>query len=233
MRHTSTGSLSVVLPAYNEESNISNTLRDVIETLDSGHLLYEIIVVDDGSNDGTGAAAARFASDSVRVIEHSSNKGYGTALRSGFSAATGDYIFFMDSDGQFRMSEFFKLAAVLQRGQAVLGYRENRRDSLLRRLNGRAWTALVNSIFHLGVEDIDCAFKLLPARPVQSLSLRTSGAMINTELLVKLRANGVKWIQVPVRHYPRLAGEQSGNALGVVFQAFRELIGFWWSCREC
>jgi len=223
--------LSVVLPAYNESENICFTLRDVDDQLSKIGLAYEAIVIDDGSADGTAEAAHNCGIEHVRVVSHSQNQGYGAALRTGFNSATGDYIFFMDSDGQFCMGEFDKLLDVLEQGQSVFGYRRERQDPVLRRLNGKAWTALVNALFGLGVRDIDCAFKLLPGRDVRAISLETSGAMINTELAAKLKARGVRWKQVAVEHFPRKSGTQTGNDLGVIMRAFGELLVFWWKWR--
>jgi len=224
---SSMGKLSVVLPAYNEASNILSTLSDVDSELSNLGVTYEVIVVDDGSTDGTAELALKSNLQELRVVSHPENRGYGAALKSGFRAANGDYLFFMDSDGQFRMEEFPKVLEALEDGQAVFGYRRKRQDPALRRVNGWAWTALVNLLFDLRVRDIDCAFKLLPSGPVKNLNLETSGAMVNTELAAKLKARGVRWKQVPVEHFPRLTGKQTGNNLRVVLHAFRELWSFW------
>src|SRR5574340_720178 len=93
-------SLSVVMPAHNEEEAIATTVQDVIETLSTWKLDFEIIVVDDGSQDGTGVILNTMSATQpcLRVIHHSINQGYGAALVSGFNATSKDLTFFMDSD---------------------------------------------------------------------------------------------------------------------------------------
>ena len=220
--------LSVVLPAWNEEANIAATTEAVITTLSRMAPNFEIIIVDDGSVDQTGALAdALAAADArVRVIHHDGNQGYGAAVITGFDAAAKELLFFMDSDGQFDINDIQRLIVPYEAGEAdvILGYREHRRDPPLRILNAWAWKRLVSFLFGLHVRDIDCAFKLMPTRLVQIADVHARGAMVNTELLAKFVRMGIDMQQVPVGHYPRRAGKATGANLGVIIRAFRELL---------
>ena len=220
--------LSVVLPAYNEEANIGQTVQEALSFLPGFAPVgesFEVVVVDDGSRDGTGRIVQELASREprVRLVQHKVNQGYGQALRSGFDAARGELIFFMDSDGQFVFAEIAKLFAQIDRYDGVLGYRMHRQDSLMRRLNAFGWNSLTKLLFGLGVRDIDCAFKLYRREAVKEAKLASGGALINAEMLARAKRKGCRFTQVGVTHRPRRAGEQTGANLRVILRAFREL----------
>jgi glycosyltransferase involved in cell wall biosynthesis len=222
-----TRGLSVILPAYNEEAVIAQTISACIETLSAVAPDYEIIVVDDGSRDRTGEIAKSFAhaNPHIRVVRNYPNRGYGGALIAGFGAATKELTFFMDSDGQFDIRDIVRLLQAREQGhRAVLGYRLQRRDLLIRKLNAWGWNMLVRMLFGLRVRDVDCAFKLYDTALVTLCDIHSEGAMVNTEMLVKLSRVGVPFIQVPVRHYPRKHGSATGANLRVIAHAFRELL---------
>ena len=219
--------LSIVLPAWNEERNIATTVEQVITALQLFSPDFEILIIDDGSRDHTGAIADKLAAQDARVraIHHEVNRGYGGAVISGFDAASKELVFFMDSDGQFDINDIHYLLLPFERGEAdvVLGYRHKRRDPPMRIINAWAWKRLVSFLFGLHVRDIDCAFKLMPTRLVQIANVHARGAMVNTELLAKFVRMGIVMAEVPVGHYPRRAGKATGAKLGVIFHAFREL----------
>ncbi len=218
--------LSVVLPAHNEEAVIRDTVGQCVETLSILAPEYEIIVVDDGSTDRTGEIAESLAAANphIKVVHNRPQRGYGGALIAGFLAASKSLIFFMDADGQFDIRDIALLLPLREQGyRAVLGYRKHRRDSLLRKINAWGWNVLVKLLFGLRVRDVDCAFKLYDANLVRVADVTAEGAMVNTEMLVKLTRLGVPFVQVPVRHYPRRHGAATGANLRVIAHAFVEL----------
>lgn len=218
--------LSVVLPAYNEETVIADTVRRCVETLSALAPAYEIVIVDDGSRDRTGqiADALAAANPRLRVVHNQPNRGYGGALIAGFEAVTQSLTFFMDADGQFDIADIAQLLLYREQGyRAVLGYRERRRDALLRLLNAKGWNVLVSLLLGLHIRDIDCAFKLYDTALVRVFDVTSRGAMINTEMLTKLTKLGVPYVQTPVRHYPRVHGKATGANVRVIANAFREL----------
>lgn len=220
--------LSVVLPAHNEAAQIMKTVTSCVDRLASLSADYEIIVVDDGSTDATGAIVEAMGEENrrIRVVHNVPQRGYGGALQAGFDAASRDWVFFMDSDGQFDFNDIDALLAWTDQGyQAVVGYRVHRQDPFIRILNARAWGALVSMVFHIHVRDVDCAFKLFDRAMLQSIDIQSEGAMVNTEILVKLEALGVPLAQVPVHHFSRQQGTASGANFKVIARAFREL--FW------
>src|SRR5437660_1126489 len=138
--------ISAVLPAYNEVAVIASTVRRTHAAMqECGIRDFEIVVVDDGSNDGTGEAvrALSAALAGVRVVDHERNRGYGAALRTGFESATREAVFLMDSDGQFDPADLALLLPHYAADTVVAGDRVHRNDTLVRRANNRAFFALV------------------------------------------------------------------------------------------
>ncbi len=217
-------SVSVVMPAYNEESIIEKVARDCATYLAGVCPDYEVVIVNDGSKDRTGEILDRLHAENPRIVPvHQANKGYGGALQAAFRNATKEYVFFMDSDDQFDIRELDRLIPHLGSVDVVLGYREHRQDHAGRKFNAFGWKMLVNLLFGLGVRDIDCAFKIFKRDKLELALPESEGAMINTEMLVKLKRRKTKWVEVPVSHFPRVAGQATGANLQVIIKAFKEL----------
>jgi 4-amino-4-deoxy-L-arabinose transferase-like glycosyltransferase len=217
--------LSVVLPCFDEADNVAEAIRAAIEAGAASSEHCEVIVVDDGSTDGTRriAAACAAADPRVRVVVHERNRGYGEALRSGLRAASMPWILLTDADLQFDLGQLAELVPLTAEADLIVGRRVQRRDPAIRRLNARLWNGLVRGLFRLPVRDVDCAFKLVRAEYVRDVELRARGALISTELVVRAIAAGARVREQSVRHLPRVAGEQSGANARVVARAFREL----------
>jgi glycosyltransferase involved in cell wall biosynthesis len=217
--------LTIVLPAYNEEANIEAAVQRSTEVASRHCTDHEVIVVDDGSSDATAAIVEKLAAEDprIRLIKHGVNQGYGGALKSGFLAARMDLVFFTDSDNQFDLDELATFIDLIQSVDVVAGYRIKRRDPFFRRLNARAWNYLVRALFYVPVRDIDCAFKLFRREVFTGLELNSVGAMVNTELMVKLGRSGYRVVEVGVNHFPRTAGKPQGASIKVIIRAFTEL----------
>lgn len=228
--------LSVILPAHDEEAAIAGTIQAVVSTLSGWGLDFEVIVVNDGSKDCTQAIVEEIAASDqrVRLLNHPANQGYGAALVSGFEAVGGDktLVFFMDSDGQFDIRDLERFFALIEAYDAVLGYRIHRQDTWVRKLNAWGWKMLVRLVFGLRVRDVDCAFKLYPARFFREHQLETRGAMINTEILYKFTRAGYTYTERGVHHLPRQGGRATGAKPSVIARAFREMFTFAWKWRR-
>jgi len=224
-------SISVVLPAYNEEANIREAVHRALQAVAVHTSGYEVIVVDDGSRDRTSEVVKAIMGEhpQVRLIRHDTNKGYGGALRSGFDAATKELIFFTASDNQYDPSEIARLLPLIDSADLVIGFRARRQDSPLRRFYAWAWNTLVNLLFGYLGRDIDCAFKLFRRDVLEKVALTSSGALIDTQLLAGAKRRGCRIREVAVSHFPRQAGHQTGADPRVVLRAFRDLIRYWWA----
>ena len=221
-------SLSVVMPAHNEEVAICGTVQSVLDAVSQWTEDFEIIVVNDGSKDATRLLLEAMALEEPRIhiINHEVNQGYGAALVSGFEAANKDLVFFMDSDGQFDIHDLERFFPLISHYDAVLGYRIERQDTWVRKLNAWGWKMLVRFIFKLHVRDIDCAFKLYKGDFFRTHRLETRGAMINTEILYKFTHAGYTYTQVGVHHLPRRGGRATGAKLSVIARAFLEMFTY-------
>ena len=221
--------LSIVMPAYDEAANVGRALERLTSVAERLCAEHEIVVVDDGSRDATASIVERAAERDprIRLIRHPRNRGYGEALRSGFREARLDLIFFTDADNQFDPAELARFLPWIDRVDVVAGYRVRRRDPLVRRAAAWAWNSLVRVLFYVPVRDIDCAFKLFRRTALERIDLESIGAMVNTELMVKLGRSGCAIVEIGVRHYPRTAGRARGISPGVVARAFLELFGMY------
>ncbi|MDQ7857246.1 MAG: glycosyltransferase family 2 protein [Armatimonadota bacterium] len=229
------GGISAVLPAYNEEAALPRTVAELRAVLAGLGGAFEIVVVDDGSTDGTGALADRLAAadPAVRAVHHPRNLGYGAALRSGFAAARLPWVFLMDADGQFDPAE---LPAFVESAAAgadfVVGYRPERADAGHRTLYAKVWAWLMSALLGVGVRDVDCAFKLMRRSYLERMHLQAGGAFLSAEMLAKARRLGARFVERPVRHLPRRAGTSTGGNPRVLVRAFYELARLGWKVRR-
>jgi glycosyltransferase involved in cell wall biosynthesis len=218
--------VSIVMPAHNEEANIQRSVAEATRVAERLFGDHEIVVVDDGSVDGT-AALVRALVDSdprIRLVAHPYNRGYGHALRTGFLACRLDYIFFTDADLQFDMEELERLLPFVGTVDVIVGYRRRREDPWSRRLAAWGWNRMMRALFYVPVRDIDCAFKLFERRVLEGLQIEAVGLLINTELMVKLGRSGYSVVEVGVTHRPRRAGRSSVANLRVVLEVLLELV---------
>lgn len=220
--------LSYFFPAHNEAENLAGLVEEALATLPTLADEYEIVIVDDGSKDATPALADELAAahPEVRAVHHPVNLGYGAALRSGFAAARFDHLAFTDGDRQFKVADLGRLIERLQASSAdaVVGYRIQRADPLVRTVYARLYRLANRIFFGLRVRDVDCACKLFRRAALEGVAVESGGAFFSAELLIKLRARGRRIDEVGVRHYPRIAGSPTGAKPQVVLRAIRD---FW------
>jgi glycosyltransferase involved in cell wall biosynthesis len=220
--------ISAVMPAFNEEANLEQSVGRMAAALAAQARAFEVIVVDDGSRDGTATLLERLKPlhPSLRVVRHPVNRGYGAALRSGFAAARYPWVFLEDADNQFDPADVAALLARAADADIVAGYRRQRRDPLPRRLNAWAFFTLVTVLFGRLAKDVNCAFKLMRRDLLERMDLHSEGALINTEVFVLARQLHARVVEVPIQHYARTSGRQTGANLRVIVRAFSELLAF-------
>lgn len=225
--------VSVFLPAYNEEQNIKIVALKVMDVLEKNADGWEIIIIDDGSTDDTYKSALGLVKSDkrIRLISHKKNRGYGASLQSGLYNARFDWIAFIDADGQFDFSEFPKFVEKQKETGAdlVIGYYRKRQVSWFKILTSKVWELAVFTLFGLKVKDVDCGFKLISKRVIDSIPHLESerGAFISSELLIKAKKKGFKIAEVPVTHYPRTKGAGTGRNLNVIIKSFADLFKLW------
>jgi glycosyltransferase involved in cell wall biosynthesis len=217
--------LSLVFPAFNEAENLPSLLASALSIAEDLELDFEIVIVDDGSQDRSADVleAACAADPRIVAVHHAANQGYGAALRSGLREARGTLVFFSDADLQFDLAEIRGLLDHTHDFDVVAGYRHPRRDPWLRRAIAGLWGLLVRRLFDLPVRDIDCAFKVFRREVLDAIPIESIGAFVNTEILARARAAGFAITQVPVSHRRRQSGRQTGAHPRVIARALIEL----------
>jgi len=218
-------SISVFFPCYNEQENVARACEQALSVLEELGVDFEVIIVNDGSRDSTDQIAEKIAQSNprMRVIHHPKNLGYGAALRSGFKAASKELVFYTDGDGQFDIKELPALLPLIEEYDIVSCFRLNRQDNFLRRIYGWCWTKLVCLIFGMRIRDINCAFKLYRRNVFDKLAISSTGALVDTEILIKAMIMGYSITQTGIHHYPRMEGSSTGANLPVILRAFKEL----------
>jgi len=221
--------VSCVLPARDEEAAIATVVGRAVETLDALTAEFEVVVVDDGSTDRTGALVDALAlrEPRVRVIHFPEGRGYGAALRAGFAASRMPLLLFTDSDGQFDLADVAHMLPLLADADLVLGFRRKRADAFSRRLLSHGYNLLVRRLLGIRVRDVNCAFKLFDRRVLDAVRLVSDGYAINAELVARADALGLRAREVGVRHFARIAG-RSKVGTGSVPRALRQL----WTLRR-
>ena len=218
--------ISVFFPCYNEAENLPELIAEAVEVLAELADSYEIIIVDDGSNDSTAEICRDLIQKThqLKLVSHGQNRGYGAALRSGFKAAANSLVFYTDGDHQFDLHDLKKLIPLLNDAQIVSGFRLTREDPWYRKLNARLYNSALWLLFGLKVRDVDCAFKLYRRELFDQIDIRSDGAFVDAEILIKARRRGYRIAQIGVPHYPRRHGAPSGAKLRVILRALGEML---------
>jgi glycosyltransferase involved in cell wall biosynthesis len=203
-------SISAFFPAYNDEATIGDLVEKTYGLLASSGRDFEVLVVDDGSRDGTAQVLERLSQqygERFRIVRHPVNRGYGAALRSGIAAARKDLVFYTDGDGQYDPGELATLLDHLRPGVGLVnGYKVRRSDPFHRILIGKAYNAMARCIFGISLRDIDCDFRLIRRSWLENAQLQYDSGVICVEMIYKLERMGCRVVEVPVSHYPRTAG---------------------------
>ncbi len=222
--------ISLVMPAFNEEENLAEAVREASVPLAEIDDAWEIVLVNDGSTDGTRAVADRLASElagNVRVIHHATNRGLGGAIRSGFEAARGEVIAYCDSDLPFEMSALLRAYTLLEDEGAdvVAGYRHDRGGEGARRaLYSTVYNTIVRAVFGLRVRDVNFSLKLLRREVFDLEGLHSAGSFIDAELLARAHLNGFRIVQMGVDYTARTRGISTLSRPSVIAGILRELL---------
>ena len=218
--------LSVFFPAYYDEHNISKVVEGAVKVINELEIAtYEIIIIEDGSPDRTGDVADELAAkhEHVRVIHHEVNLGYGAALRTGFLAAKMDFVFYTDGDNQFDLNELKKFVALAPYTDIVSGFRVTKQYSAYRKFTSFIYNLILRILFGIHDRDVDCAFKLYPARLFKEIEIESRDAFIDAEIAIKARILGYESTEVGVRHLPRMDGVSTGARPSVILRTIGEI----------
>jgi len=223
-------SLSIFFPAYNDSGTIASLVIEARVTAQKLTQDFEVIVVNDGSADHTAEILDELARTypEVRVIHHPKNRGYGGALRSGFSGSTKEFIFYTDGDAQYDPSELAVLWPRMVDGVDVVnGYKISRSDPMHRIIIGRVYHHTVKLLFGLKVRDVDCDFRLLRRSVFDRISLEHNSGVICLELMKKLTDAGCVIAEVPVHHYHRAFGKSQFFNFPRLWHTAQDVLKLW------
>lgn len=227
--------MSVFFPCYNEEKNIKNTVSKAISVLNEVAKKWEIILINDGSKDNTAKVLEEIKSNNpkeISIITHNPNRGYGAALKSGLYNCKYQWIAFTDSDGQFDFGEITKFIDKQKetKSDIVIGYYLSRQVSKATIITSKIWEIIVFILFGLKVTDIDCGFKLINKKVVETIPKLEAerGAFISSEFLIKSKKAGFKITELGVHHYPRVEGKATGRNIKVIIKSFTDLFRLWY-----
>jgi glycosyltransferase involved in cell wall biosynthesis len=222
--------LSVFFPAYNDSGTIASMVIRAVKAASELTPDFEVIVVDDGSADGTAEIADELAHtySQVRAVHHPINRDYGAALQTGFRSATKELIFYTDGDAQYDPTEL----AVLWRKMTpdcdlVNGFKISRADPLHRIIIGRIYHYIVSILFGLKLRDVDCDFRLMRRSIFERINLEKTSGIICVEMMKKIQDGGFTIAEVPVHHYHRAFGRSQFFNFRRLFRTGRDLLILW------
>jgi len=226
--------LSVFFPCYNEEKNLENTIEKSMPIIKEIADKWEIIIINDGSKDKTGQISSKIAQkhpNQVHIVTHTPNRGYGAAFKSGIYTAQYQWIAFTDADGQFDFNDIKNLIQTQKdtSSDLVIGYYLGRKVPFYRIWGSKVWQLAVYILFGLKVRDIDCGFKLISKKVVDTIPKLEAerGPFISSEFLIKAKRSGFKITEVGVHHFERHAGEATGAKLNVILAGLKDLFRLW------
>ena len=223
--------ISAVFPAFNDGGTIPSMVLTALIALREVTDNYEIIVTNDGSSDYTREILDELALryPELHVIHHEQNQGYGGALRSGFSAATKEWIFYTDGDAQYNPLELTKLVDALHDGiDVVNGYKIERHDPLLRKIIGRLYHHIMRLMFGFKLRDVDCDFRLIRRSLFDQIELESRSGSICLEMVKKFQDKGFVFAEVPVHHFHRSYGKSQFFNFKRVWRTFVQVSMLWW-----
>jgi glycosyltransferase involved in cell wall biosynthesis len=224
-------SITAFFPAYNDGGTIPSMVLTALMTLRRVTGDYEVIVVNDGSADYTAEVLDELASryPELRVIHHPKNRGYGGALRTGFGAATKEWLFYTDGDAQYDPRELKLLVDALEEGVDVVnGYKITRSDPISRRIIGRLYHHFVKLAFGFKLRDVDCDFRLIRRAIFDEIELESDTGTICLEMVKKFQDAGCTFVEVPVHHFHRQYGVSQFFNWRRLFRTAWQLLELWW-----
>jgi len=224
--------LSVFFPAYNDAGTIASLVITAVKVAGSLTPDFEVIVVNDGSSDDTPRILeelSRIYPDHFRAVHHPVNRGYGGVLRTGFAAATKDYIFYTDGDGQYDPAEMTLLWSKMSDDvDWVNGWKISRSDPLHRIVIGRVYHHFVKLLFRLKVRDVDCDFRMMRRRIFDVVRLEKNSGIICVEMMRKFQDAGFRVAEHPVHHYHRAHGQSQFFNFPRVIRTLTDMTKLWW-----
>lgn len=226
-------SLTLAIPAYNEEDNIGfvlqNTLSDAAKYLSD----FEIVVIDDGSTDKTGDIADSFAKKSnlIRVI-HQKNKGYGEAMLRGIREAKKEFVAYLAADGQFLVEDMKYCLPFMKKADLILGTRGSRADySVYRLILSYTYLVILRILFGISYQDVNW-LNIWNTKKVQNLTINSRGVFLLAEIVIKFQKKGYTIIEAPSFYRSRIGGKEKNSKLSIALRTLFDACVLWVKLKE-
>lgn len=219
-------SVSAVIPVYNEEEYLPKTIQEVYGVLSENFSDFEIIIINDGSNDRSPYILAKFGKEysCIKVLHNHRNQGLGFALKRGFDASTKDIIFYIDCDLPFKPYFIVNAADSLNEYDLIMGYR-NKWDNLLRKVFSLAYDFIIRYMFHSNFTNASIGLKVFKRKILDAIKLKSSGSFISIELLLEAKRKNFAIKSIYCDYRKRLYGRSKlcniNNILQIIFDMFR------------
>lgn len=221
-------SLTIVIPAYNEEKNLAFVLKDIIKDASSFLSDYEILIIDDGSIDKTGEIADQFSRKykQIKVI-HQENGGYGKAMLNGIKEAKKDFVAYMPADGQFLLRDMQFCLPYMKEADLILGARGSRADySLYRLIISYAYLIVLRALFGVAFQDVNW-LNIWNRKKVQKIKIDSQGVFILAEIVIRFQKKGLRVVEAPSFYRPRKSGRAKNAKLSIVIRTFFDAVSLW------
>ncbi|HEX3556757.1 MAG TPA: glycosyltransferase family 2 protein [Thermoanaerobaculia bacterium] len=230
-------SVSLVIPMFNEEENIEHAVDFAVDALERHAGDYEVLVVDDASQDRSPEIVSRLAAANprIRLLRHAVNRKLGATLKTGFAAARKDLVLYMDADLPFDPDIVGRAiqALLVTRADLIAGYRLDRTTEGFRRtVYSYLYNSLIGLLFGWPHRDINFSFKLIRREVLESIELKSEGSLIDAELIVKAKNLGFVIQQLGLDYFPRTRGRSTLSSPAVILKIFRELFALYPEMRR-
>jgi glycosyltransferase involved in cell wall biosynthesis len=221
--------VSLVVPMFNEKEYVTKFILAALSAIETYTSNFEIIIVNDGSTDGSEKIADEFSRQNpkIKVIHHKKNKKLGESLKNGFAAANKRTIVYTDMDMPFELSLLPTFLRFTEVADIIKGYRQSYCRTLKRRLYSKAYNILIKLIFGLKVRDVNFAMKIINRKILDAIHLQSEGSFINAEIMIKAQYLGYKVMEIPVVYYPRKFGHSKLSSFSVIAKILYESAKFY------
>jgi glycosyltransferase involved in cell wall biosynthesis len=217
-------SVSLVIPSYNDETTVGRLIEDSDKLLKEVCRDYEIVVINDGSKDGTLAVLQEAAKNNrrIRLINHEVNRGFGETIRELYLSGGKDLIFSLPGDYQYAPKELLEMAKGLIENDFVIGLRVKRNDPARRKLQSHIYNTLLRFLYGHRHTDVN-SIKLFRKSILDKITLRSHTPFVDAELCIRAERAGFKVVEIPIEHLPRLSQGASGGKFSVIWETFSDL----------
>lgn len=218
-------SISVVIPAYNDESTITRLIQDTDCLLKEISSDYEIVVVNDGSKDSTLSVLRELSGKyrNMRLINHEQNQGYGRTIKELYTCGTKDLVFSLPGDYQFAPKELLTMAQGLSKYDFVIGHRVHRNDPPRRKMQSAIYNLMLRVFYGCSYKDVN-SIKLFRKEIFNHITLESDTPFVDAELCIRAHRAGFKVVEIPIEHLPRLSQGASGGKFSVIWDTFSDLV---------